>query len=137
MSLDCCNIADFRVRFPEFSDDVKYPDNRISLFCNDASLLIGECNLGSFTCVAIQYLTAHYLYLAGSVTDGDNGAGIAPVKSATVDKVSKTNAIADIDADNAYYYSTPYGRKFLEYWKRRLRVGFFITGKDGCGGCGC
>ena len=136
MSQDCCNVDDFRTRFPEFSDPVEYPDDRIALFCSDACLLVGECNLGSFTCVAIQYLTAHYLYLATKVTGGDQGAGVAPIKSATVDKVSKTNAIGDINSDNAYYASTPYGRKFLEYWNRRLRVGFFITGK-GSGGCGC
>lgn len=136
MADDCCTVAEFRTRFPEFVDPIKYPDERIDLFRSDACLLIGECNLGSFECVAVCYLTAHYLYLAEQTENGKTGGGVAPIKSATVDKVSKTHAVADFDTDDAYYASTPYGRKFLEYWNRRLKVGFFITGK-GAGNCGC
>lgn len=135
MAEECCNVADFRTRFPEFSDPVEFPDERIELFCSDACLLVGDCNLGSFKCVAIQYLTAHYLYLSEKTESGDSGAGIAPIKSATVDKVSKTNAVADFDPKDAFYASSPYGRRFLEYWNRRLKVGFFITG--GNNNCGC
>jgi hypothetical protein len=108
--------ADFRSRFPEFSDSGVYPDSRIQLFLDDSSLLIGD-NWGTCEDLGIMYLTAHYLI----ISDGENGgitSSVNQVSSKSVGSVSESFANPTFKNENDYFYaSTSYGQRYLSYKK--------------------
>lgn len=112
------DIAIFRTRFPEFSDDVEYPDPRIQLFLDDSvALYIGSdevrwCNRYD---IAQAYLTAHLLSVATNTEIGDTNAKSGPVSSKSAGGVSVTRAIVSKDRSDTddFYMGTAYGQQFL------------------------
>ena len=108
-------IGDIRVRYPEFSDKVEYPDARIQLFLSDAVTIMGA--LGRwlvFYDIAQAALVAHLLTLADQTSGGDNGGGY-PMRRQEVDDVKIENAIADVKASDSLIFSTMYGRTYYRY----------------------
>jgi hypothetical protein len=114
-------VADFRTRFPEFSDVATYPDAIIQQNIDDATLEVGSA-FGTFEDVALAYLSAHFLVTSTETTSGDYGSK-GGVASEAVDgvSVSYSNAAVESQSDQ-YLISTIYGQRFLRY-KRRLSKG--------------
>jgi len=114
MSID---IATFRLRFPEFSDDTEYTDARIQLFIDDSVLHIGSdetrwCNKYD---LAQAYLTAHLL-IAGTKTEaGDISASAGSIKSKSAGGVSVTRGSVDKDLSSGdnFYMNSAYGQQFI------------------------
>lgn len=111
------NISEFRIRFPEFSDNTEYPNSRVQLFLNDSAEDIGtnEARWGGKYDRAQSYLTAHLLSCATKTELGDTAANVGAVQSKSAGGVSVSKAIASknrSDKDD-FYMSTSYGQQFL------------------------
>ena len=107
-------VADFRIRFPEFSDNIAYPDARIQLFIDDATDDIDEAKFRpNIAKRLLSYLSAHYLELASNSELGDSSSS-GPLSSHSEGEVSTSYAVNAADGDLAAYYgSTIYGQKYL------------------------
>lgn len=110
-------VSDFRTRFPEFSDDVEFPDDRVQLFIDDSVDDIGSdedrwCNKYDR---AQAYYTAHLLILGTKTEAGDFTASLGAVKSKSAGGVSVSRGTVDKDrSDNdGLLASTSYGVQFL------------------------
>ena len=77
------DIAAFRLMFPEFSDDTKYPDQMLEMYWDLATAFIttNSCPCGSLSgkqrAAALNMMTAHLLALstqADGTGTGDSGA---------------------------------------------------------------
>jgi len=111
-------IADFRARFPEFSDVVEFPDARIQLFLDDAVLIhIGddENRWGGKYNTAHAYLAAHLLFIGTNTEVGSTAANVGPVSSKSAGGVSVTKAVVAKDRSEGddFYSSTSYGQQFI------------------------
>ena len=132
-------VIDFRVRFPEFSDEVKYPDARIEMFITDAELEVCEDVFGKFYSLGVCYLAAHFLTVGsktGKTGKGGGSSSLAPIASKTADKLSVTKAIAAVDPSdpNSLLYSTAYGQRYLEIWAKVRPIGpLTMRGNSCCG----
>ena len=108
----------FRVRFPEFTDDTIYPDERVQLFIDDAALIYmgaTESRWGAKYDIAQAYLTAHLL-TAGTATEaGDTNTKAGEISSKSAGGVSVTRAIAPKNRSDmdSFLTSTSYGQYFL------------------------
>jgi len=111
-------IAAFRARFPEFTDDVSYPDERIEIFIEDSQLIYmgtDEKRWKDKYNYAQAYLVAHLLITAEASEAGDSSVKVGPVSSKSAGGVSVTRAVATknrSDGDD-FYMGTVYGQRFL------------------------
>lgn len=110
-------ISDFRARFPEFSDDLEYSDQRVQLFIDDAAEDIGDDESrwrGKYN-RAQAYLAAHYLYVNTGSEAGDASAKAGPVSGKTAGGVSVTRAVVAKDRSDGddFYLTSVYGQQFL------------------------
>lgn len=113
-----CTVAEFRIRFPEFADDVEYPDARIQLFLDDAAnCYMGTdenrwCNKYNY---AQCYLAAHLLTVATGAEAGDTSVKSGPVSSKSAGGVSVSRAVVAKDRSDQddFYMGTVYGQQFL------------------------
>lgn len=112
------DTATFKTRFPEFADDVEYPDERVQLFLDDVvTIHMGSdegrwCNKYD---IAQAYLAAHLLIIGTNSEAGDTNANVGPVSSKSAGGVSVTKAVIAkdrSDMDN-FYMTTSYGQQFL------------------------
>lgn len=109
-----CTPTDFRTRFTEFADNVKYTDARIQLFIDDATATINsKCsNSDLMKC----YLTAHLLLVGTQSASGDSGTMKGTASESVGDvSVSYGGASGDDPRDN--FYSTIYGQRYLDLKK--------------------
>jgi len=123
------NIAEFRIRFPEFSDVLKFPDVRLEFFWFEATCLISDQDCGRLTgkCreLAIQLLTAHIAKLSEEEAEG---GGI--VQSATIDKVSVTLKYPEFRTQSQWwFYQTPYGSQYYTMLIIRSIGGWNVGGR--------
>lgn len=112
-----CTVADFRTRFPEFSDDTEYPDARIQLFLDDAAEDIGTDEdrwCGKYD-RAQCYLGAHLLSKGTATEVGDTSAtsGTITSKSAGGVSLSRSSVAKDLSIQDDFYSTTSYGQQFL------------------------
>ena len=110
-------VANFRLRFPEFSDVTEFSDARIELFIEDSVFHIGdqESRWQNKYNLAQAYMVAHLLSLATSTEVGDSSGKVGPISSKSAGGVSVSRAVAAksrSDTDD-YYSSTAYGQYFL------------------------
>lgn len=112
-------VADFRTRFPEFSDDTDFPDARVQLFLDDAA----NCYMGtteSRWCdkydFAQAYLAAHLLKIGTDQEAGASSANSGPINSKSAGGVSVTRTSSDmsnVSGTEAWISTTSYGRQYL------------------------
>lgn len=110
------NIAVFKTRFPEFSS---IDDTIIQMLLDEAYIFIKD---NQYQDTLILYFTAHNLVVQQSQASGNNSS-ITTVASESVGSVSTSYATPQSDNSSiAFYNSTSYGQKYLEY-KRALCIG--------------
>ncbi len=112
-----CTVEEFRIRFPEFSDETEYPNARIQMFLDDAADDMGsdeERWCGKYDRAQCN-LAAHLLTVGTSTEAGDTSAKSGPVSSKSAGGVSVTRAVVAKDRSDAdsFYSTTPYGQQFL------------------------
>lgn len=113
-----CTVGEFRIRFPEFSDNIEYPDVRIQLFLGDsANAYMGTdegrwCGKYNY---AQAYLTAHLLVVNTSTEAGDTSVKSGPVSSKSAGGVSVSRAVVAKDRSDMddFYMGSSYGQQFL------------------------
>ncbi|OZP72352.1 hypothetical protein CIG23_17325 [Raoultella planticola] len=113
---------EFRVAFPQFADETKYPTTMIQARLALADVLLSESRFGEdiFPYVVDLYV-AHYLYLYAadmrSVAVGAAGGANSGVQtSKSVDKVSVSyDASATLDPNAGFWNNSRYGSEFWEY----------------------
>jgi hypothetical protein len=111
-------VAQFQTRFPEFCD---VDDDRIQLFLDDASLLMGNTHKWlDFYDTAHAYYSAHLVVVAEHTESGDIGI-IAPAKKQEVDDVVIESALSAISPTMDDLYSTAYGKRYINYRNIILR----------------
>lgn len=127
-----CTVAEFRARFPEFSDAIEYPDFRIQLFLDDAAnIYMGTdetrwCGKYNY---AQCHLAAHLLVSATAAEAGDSSSKLGGISSKTAGGVSVTRAIvaSETGVADAFYMSTTYGVKFV-ILRNTCFIGVLVTG---------
>jgi len=128
-------LAGFRIRFPEFSQNI-LSDERAIMYLDDALCIFCHCEK------AVLYLAAH-LY----VMDRDQGAGVASADDDSVDGGGLDGGLGLVTKDGIgkketqytyqsmqggknneglYYEQTLYGRKYIEFAKKCTPTAFKI-----------
>lgn len=123
------NIADFRVNFPAYSDETKYPDSVLN-----AKYAIGKCYIADNDCTlpeecreyALQLMLAHLLYIQDDIASGNTSRVIT---SATEGSVSVSLAEPP-SPDNWYYWlnTSPYGPQLIAMLEAASVGGFCVGG---------
>ena len=126
------SVVDFRTRFPEFSDDTEFTDDRVQLFIDDTVLYMGtdENRWGDKYNTAQIYLTAHLLSVAMSseASGGNASASAGVISSKSAGGVSVTRQIVNKvrSEEDDFYMSTVYGQQFL-ILRDRCFVGVLVA----------
>lgn len=115
-------VSDFRTLFPQFADETRYPNIRITPRLTLADNLLSENRFGAdiFPYVAGLFV-AHYLYLdaqdnRSTAIGGAGGANSGVLTSKSVDKVSMGyDAGMTLNPNAAFWNNSRYGSEFYEY----------------------
>jgi hypothetical protein len=128
--------TEFRVRFPEFEDDTKYPDDVIQMFIDDTECLMSE---GPWRCAfhkAQACLVAHWLTLRDWTKDSDPSSSIGKgaIKSSEsegdVSQSLHTGSNGQMQSGKPaddLYMTTLYGRMYVQLRDTTL-IGVVSTG---------
>ncbi len=123
------NVGEVRARYPEFGA-VDYPDDRVQLAIDDATVFVEESRYGKFYTQAVAALAAHFLvsnmsairYAAGGSTSAPGSIKSESVGDVTVTYVEGSKAVVA----GASYSDTPYGQRF-EQIRRMVRIGVMVV----------
>lgn len=111
-------VATFRTRFPEFSDEIEFPEERIQLFIDDSvALYVGEDEnhwRGKYD-IAQSYITAHLLSVASGSEAGDTSSKGGPISSKSAGGVSLSRAVSVKDRSDGddFLMTTVYGQYYI------------------------
>lgn len=130
MATHTLDLAAFRLLFPAFADDTKFPDAVIQAQWNAATAIMTDQDnwalCGDKLQTALDYLAAHLMQLNALASSG-GGGGI--VKSSTVDKVSVTLEAPPAKSQWAWWLNqTPYGATLLALLGIAGAGGFYVGG---------
>ena len=123
------DIPAFRVNFPLYADDTKYPDVLLN-----AQYEIGKCYIADNDCTmaetcreyALQAMLAHLLYIRDQVNSGNN---IGVITSASEDNVSVSLAQPSVEDEwHHWFNSSPFGRELLAMLGAQSVGGFYVGG---------
>ena len=137
------DVTKFREQFPEFSNEITYPDSMLEMYWEMATCYVSNedygCLSGSCRELALYFMTAHLTKIG---TDTTNGEDPAFVTSATVDKVSvSTQPPPQKDQYEWWLSLTSYGQQLLALLKAKSAGGLYVGGSPeraafrGIGGC--
>jgi hypothetical protein len=121
------DISAFRLAFPEFADEVRYPDAMITFWSSAGLLLLNETRWGDLLTHGLWLYVAHNITL-GSADMAAGDSGVAPgrgvggvMSSKGVDGVSVGYDTSSMTLEGAgNYNTTKYGR---EFWQLAMIVG--------------
>jgi hypothetical protein len=113
------DVAGFRARFAEFSDETAFPDSRIQIALDDAALQINRGLWGNKADLGTYYLAAHELTLNDPAFSVATGGGA--ITSETVGSVSRSySAPSQAQQEQMGTYSwTKYG---LRFWALKRQI---------------
>lgn len=130
MAIIAFDVAVFRRDFPEFADDVKYPDETLQAYFNTATCYISANDCGPLTgdcrLLALNAMTAHLCKVSAMAVSGQT-PGV--VSSSTVGSVSVSLSPPPFGTDQWSWWlsTTPYGLQ-LQALLSGASVGGFIVG---------
>lgn len=113
-------VSDFRRDFPQFADEMKYPDPIIQFRLNLADTLIDGSAMGDMFPYLAELFVAHYMALyaadkASGAVGGAGGATSGVVASKSVDKVSVSyDNSSTMNADAGFWNFSRYGAEFYQ-----------------------
>lgn len=129
------SIAEFRQRFPAFSDTTKYSDEFLTGCLDTAKLYISpneNCLVSDSQIKQLIYLmTAHLAEINYSLMNGTSSSiGGGQISSAHIGDVSVTKAIPNNKTDLDYWLNTtPYGMQLLALLSMLTGIGFYMGGQ--------
>ncbi|QDP55903.1 MAG: hypothetical protein GOVbin8609_35 [Prokaryotic dsDNA virus sp.] len=111
-------VSNIRTRFPEFSDEVEYPDERIELLIEDSQIIylgVDENRWGGKYNTAQSYLVAHLLTVSDISQAGDINARAGAINSKSAGGVSVSRAVNSKDRSDSddFFMATSYGQQYL------------------------
>jgi len=111
-------IERFRSRFPEFSDEVEYPDIHITVLFEDSQLLylgVDKNRWKGKYDIAQSYLVAHLLTVSDISQAGDTNARAGVINSKSAGGVSVSRAVTSKDRSDSddFFMTTSYGQQYL------------------------
>jgi hypothetical protein len=110
--------AQFRIDYPEFSDNVAYPDSAVTYFLNLAYALLNGDRWGAQLDIGAELFVAHNLAIEKraqlEAANGEvPGTTTGPVASKSVDKVSISFDVGSaVQANAGHWNLTIYGTRF-------------------------
>jgi hypothetical protein len=128
MAVHTFDVTAFRLQFPQFADETKYPDDLLAGYfsmatcyinANDSCWFSGDCLQ-----LALNLMTAHLAAI--NAVEPDGSVGIAT--SATIDRVSVTSQVPTTKSGWQFFLAkSAYG---LQLWAllQAKSVGGFIVG---------
>lgn len=115
--------AQVKTKFPEFAS---IDDATITMIIDEGSIFITS-RYGKFEDICLYYYVAHNLTIQQNQSDGDSSSS-QTIGSEAVGNVSTSYANPTLDnSDDAFYMSTSYGQKYLEFRKKALRTFGAVT----------
>ena len=113
------NVDNFRLRFPEFADEIEYSDERIQLFIEDTECIMGTTET-HWCCgynKAQAYLTAHLLVGGDATEAGDTTTKTGTITSKAAGGVSVARSMSDKTRSemDEWLITTPYGQRYMVY----------------------
>lgn len=130
------DAATFRVDFPEFANNVTYPDAVITFWLGIAYLMLRPTRWATLIDLGAELFTAHNIVLEARAKKTAAGGGFpgvqtGAVSSKTIDRVGIAyDAQAGLEMDGGHWNLTEYGTRFL-YMARMAGSGGIQIG----GGC--
>jgi hypothetical protein len=126
------DVAAFRLAYPQFADDTKFPDAVLQGYWDTATCFIcpedygylhGKCRER-----AINLMTAHLAALSVIIASGETPG---MVQGATIDKVSVTLTPPPVKTQLAWWLNlTPYGMQLWALLEMSAVGGMFIGGSQ-------
>lgn len=115
------DIALFRLNFPEFASEARYPTSLITFWSTVAANFVNPCRWKSMTEVGLNLFTAHEITLeaqnaAVAALGGNPGGQSGPTSSKAVGGSNTsydTQQAAEQDA--GWYNLTSYGKQFYRF----------------------
>ncbi|VXD05814.1 conserved hypothetical protein [Enterobacterales bacterium 8AC] len=113
-------VAQFRADFPQFSNEVTFPDVQVQFRLNLADKLLDENIFDDVFPYAVELFVAHYMALQAAdnraaAIGGAGGANSGVVSSKSVDKVSVSyDSSATLNPNAGFWNNTRYGSEFYE-----------------------
>lgn len=113
------DLADFRLKFPEFADATAYPDAMISFWSGIAEAQVSECKWGNLYTQGVMLYTAHELVLArqsekAALKGGDAGQVKGPVASKAVGQANISyDTTSGVETNAGMWNLTTYGRQYI------------------------
>jgi len=115
-----CTIPEFRTRFPEFADEILYPDSIVQLALDDAAMDLPNWATGNCAHKADRahcLLAAHLLAIQSMTAAGSYSATAGAIISKTAGGVSVTREGTKQSVayrpEDAYLMSTIYGQQYI------------------------
>lgn len=124
------DIPAFRAQFPEFKDNMAFPDAVITQYWEWAKCYITPCAwpympLGCLQ-LALYQMVAHLLKQSTIIAKNQTPS---VVNGATIDKVSVTlQAVPALDQWQLWLSTTSYGAQLLALLQAKAAGGFFVGG---------
>lgn len=114
------DVATFREDFPEFTDDVKFPDARIEFWLSIAGIMLNATRWDTLLDHGTELFIAHHLTMdlanqRAADTGGNIGQTMGPLASKSVDKVAASYTTGAVTLENAGHWNlTTYGLQFYQ-----------------------
>lgn len=127
------DIATFRLLFPTFANVTAFPDAYIQAQWNMATGYISPWDSclasGQSLQNALNLLTAHLMQINVMLAGAGGSPTLGVVQSATIDKVTVTNAVPATRNGWQYWLATtPYGLQLWALLKMLAGAGFYVGG---------
>ena len=113
------DIGLFRANFPEFADEVKYPDQQINFWVTLAVIQVRECIWKRAWVNGVSLYVAHEITLsmqnqAAASTGGVPGVSGGIANTKTVGSVTVGyDTVSTAEKDAGYWNLTNYGKQFI------------------------
>lgn len=113
------SLADFRLRFKEFSE---VEDEKVQMALDDTALIMkSPARWLSFYDTAHVFFAAHFVTTSEATESGDTSA-LSPISKQEVDDVVIESAVSSVSPNFDELYSTSYGKRYAMY-RRMVFVG--------------
>lgn len=123
------DIPAFRINFPLYADETKYPDTLLL-----AQYEVGKCYIADNDCTmaeacrtyALQLMLAHLLFVRDLVMSGNN---VGVITSASEGDVSVSLAQPNVEDEwHNWFNSSPFGKELVALLSAQSVGGFYVGG---------
>lgn len=126
------DVAAFRLQFPAFASEVKYPSELLEGYFTMATCFINpndNCGMwGNCLQLALNLMTAHLAFIYTQDAQGQI-PGVGIITSATIDKVSVTATVPTTQSAWRFFLMrSPYGLQLLAMLSAKGAGGWMVGG---------